>query len=66
MTLWINNNGRTACPRHGGGYLTAAVAARPRARRHETPLDTWRKITATDRALWREAGCGAIRCEDCP
>lgn len=66
MILWISHGGRVACKAHGGSYLAAAMLARPRARRHVTPLDVWWRITAADRATWREAGLGKLACEDCP
>lgn len=36
-TLWVNDNGRIVCAEHGGGYLTRAIGAKPRARSHWTP-----------------------------
>lgn len=41
MTLWVSNGGVITCANHGGAYLQAAVEARPKARRHTTPLDVW-------------------------
>jgi hypothetical protein len=46
--LYINDNGRVACSRHGGSYLTSALTARPGARLLPTPLGTWERFDAPD------------------
>ena len=40
--LWANEtSGNITCQDHAGGYLTAAIGARPKARTHSTPLGKW-------------------------
>lgn len=63
--LWISNGGRVACAQHGGGYLEAAIRARPKARTHVTPLDHWTRATAADRAEWLAAVGTPLACETC-
>jgi hypothetical protein len=43
--IYINENGRTTCLRHGGMYLTAAVKANPNTNNYDTPLDNWERLT---------------------
>lgn len=54
--LWTDDGGQILCADHAGGYLTSAIAARPRARQHRTPLGTWDRVTAVeiaaDPTLW--------------
>lgn len=42
--LWIDQNGRVACPDHGGHYLRDAVDAVPYGARIFTPLGDWMRI----------------------
>lgn len=58
MTLWVSNGGVISCANHGGAYLQAAVEARPKARRHTTPLDVWDRIDDNEiPAIAKELGC---------
>ena len=50
MTLWIDNGGRVACIDHGGAYLKSGVQHHPRARRIDTPITAWHRVTKADRA----------------
>ncbi len=63
--LWISNNGRIACVKHGGGYLEAAIRANPRKSTHVTPLDHWQRAKVADRVAWMRAGLGVMKCEGC-
>lgn len=56
MTLFINQNGRTVCLRHGGAYLQSAVGANPRLQEVSTPLDHWVAFDTSEVSL---------NCEDC-
>ena len=67
--LFVNQNGRVACPlpRCGGSYLHSAVNASGGQRRIfiDTPLDNWMRIVdAEDLAIIRESSggceCGAV------
>lgn len=62
VVLWSNDNGEISCAEHGGSYLRSAIAARPRAGAHRTPLGTWERLTAGDiaeleRMIGRPVGC---------
>ena len=46
--LYISNGGEVVCAAHGGGYLSAAVAAYPKRRKHSTPLGVWEAVRPTD------------------
>lgn len=63
--LWQDDNGRLACGPHGGSYLAAAIAKRPRARSHSTPRGRWYAITAADVAAWPADELGPMTCETC-
>ena len=57
--LFINQNGRVVCLRHGGGYLNSAVENRPHAMTIDTPLDNW------ERLLKGEVREFNVSCEEC-
>lgn len=48
--FYASSNGQTSCGslRHGGGYLNGELAYRPDARRIETPLTTWYRMTKAE------------------
>jgi hypothetical protein len=46
--IWTDDNGRMTCVKHAGSYLSSAIAARPKARRHRTPLGTWERLSEAD------------------
>jgi hypothetical protein len=48
--LWSNNNGMVACGQHLGFAATAALQAKPKARKLETSLDTWRRLPKSERS----------------
>jgi hypothetical protein len=58
--LYVTDGGMIACGEHGGSYLRAAVARRPKAKRYVTPLDRWEVVDDAMRAEWVGAG---VRCE---
>lgn len=47
-TLYISNNGRVACSKHGGGYLQSHLEVHPNAREISTPLDHWLRVEPED------------------
>lgn len=57
-TVWVNENGRVICLRHGGSYLQSAVKNRSGSE-VSTPLDHWIRFTAD------EATHHGLICEDC-
>lgn len=59
-TLYINQNGRVVCLKHGGGYLNSAIENRPNAMNIDTPLDNWERLD--DEVL---AEVPDVDCEDC-
>jgi len=63
--LWISNRGEVACDAHLGGYGTQELAARPNAKRLDTPLDVWHVATDADRADWRAEIGTDLACETC-
>lgn len=44
LTLFINENGRIVCLKHGGSYLQSAVKNAPAELEYSTPLDHWLRI----------------------
>jgi hypothetical protein len=54
ITHWTNDNGMVACQNHLGTYGTSELAAKPKARKLQTPIGTWVKMTETDFADWME------------
>lgn len=58
-TLYINENGRTTCVRHGGFYLQCEVEAHPTRTNHDTSLDNWERLTADTIAEFD------LHCETC-
>lgn len=56
--LYINDNGRTVCEKHGGSYLSAEIEAHPSALIHFTPLGSW--LRTTDPSPYGCETCGAI------
>lgn len=55
--LWIDDNGRTACSKHGGHYLSTEVEADPAAQVIYTPLTSWVRIPS--------ASAQGVSCEEC-
>lgn len=53
------------CYRHAGGYLQAAIAARPKAKSHVTPFGKNVLMTAADVADWLQAIDATEACETC-
>lgn len=39
--LWVSDNGDVTCDDHAGMYLRCAIEAKPNAKKHRTPLDSW-------------------------
>jgi len=39
--LWVSDNGDVTCENHAGMYLKCAIEAKPKAVKHNTPLDRW-------------------------
>lgn len=65
VVLWSNDNGEISCAQHGGSYLRSAIAARPRARAHRTPLGTWERLTAGEVAELARMVGRPVGCETC-
>lgn len=65
MNLWIDDNGRIECERHGGSYLASAIANAPRRNRHRTPIGTWDRIDAMFVEEWEKMMGTAPACETC-
>lgn len=67
--LWTSNGGEIVCERHGGSYLASAIAARPKARKHSTPLGVWVKVSDAEWLAmvedFRAACLPAPDCEYC-
>lgn len=64
--IWVNENtGETAHGGCGGGYLKFAIADRPRARKHVTPLGTWLRPTAAEEQWWLREFGAPMTCETC-
>lgn len=64
--LWTDLGGSLYCLEHAGGYLQAAVEARPKARSHSTPITVWRLVTDKDRDEWDSYGdLPPMTCERC-
>jgi len=57
--LFINQNGRVACPKHGGMYLEVHVERHPASVVIDTPLDNWVRLEAPEIAEFK------VSCEDC-
>lgn len=55
--LFINQNGRIVCEKHGGSYLQSVLRNNSRAQEAETPLDHWIRIPS--------GPAPAVHCEDC-
>ena len=49
-TYWASNNGQITCDQlgHAGMYLRSAIEAFSKARRHDTPITTWVKLTKSE------------------
>lgn len=39
--LWVSDNGDVVCEEHAGMYLRSAIQAKPKATKHDTPLNNW-------------------------
>ena len=69
--LWESAAGEISCRQHMGGYATAELEQRPKARRLDTPLTVWRKMTESERRLQEvDLGDGMVwdylpACESC-
>ena len=68
-TYWENDNGAIACEEHVGAYMTAEIAANPKAKTHRTPIGTFYRMTAADvadfEALMAQYGDRPECCETC-
>lgn len=65
-TLFTNETtGQLCCADHVGHYAQTAIAARPNAKRWDTPLGDWTRWTADDDAAWVAAIGSAATCEVC-
>ena len=51
--LWASTAGEVSCPQHMGAYAKAALEQTPKARKIETPLTVWHKMTAHERRVQR-------------
>jgi hypothetical protein len=70
MKLYSDLGGRLACFDHIGAYAQAAFTRSPRAKRHETPLTVWERLTKRDildiENSFREFGIEAdVMCDEC-
>lgn len=64
--LYLNeNNGSITCAAHGGSYLKSAIAVRPRAAKHVTPLGTWYKLTPSEKADFQYTTGLPAKCGTC-
>ena len=72
-TILASQGGEVRCSDHLGGYASMELKRRANAKRLETPLDNWTRMTATDRAEWiglirehySDADETATGCEQC-
>lgn len=66
--LWSDLNGHIVCSKHAGSYLRVSIAANPGARRHETPITVWDRMTRADCKEIAAAVGFPVRCENpgCP
>jgi hypothetical protein len=62
-THWSDDNGRITCSDHAGNYLQSAITAKPKAKKHRTPMGTWEYMNSLEVAVFT-AECG-IPCETC-
>jgi hypothetical protein len=62
--LWLHEEGRIACAKHGGNYLACAIEAEPQAVEHQTPLGFWALATQSDIDYLAENNLTAS-CETC-
>ena len=46
--LWSDLGGTIYCPDHLGMYASAALEKRPQARRIETPITVWTRMTSAE------------------
>jgi len=46
--LWTDLGGMMSCRQHMGGYATSALEQTPKARKIETPITVWHKMTAAE------------------
>lgn len=69
--VFINvNSGDMTCRAHAGMSLSAALEAKPRARKFRTPFGDYARATALDVASWRLSNVSngmdiAFECETC-
>ena len=63
MTLFMNTNGRIACPKHAGYSVKAAVEADPKATTIVTDNDVWVLLHGEELAFFKEVGIDS--CENC-
>jgi hypothetical protein len=57
--LYVNQNGRVVCLKHGGMYLETHVERHPDSVVIDTPLDNWILLDPSEVARAR------VSCEDC-
>jgi hypothetical protein len=51
-THWSDDNGRITCSAHAGNYLTSAIQAKPKTKKHRTPIGTWEKLDSLEVAMF--------------
>lgn len=66
---WQDDNGRMSCEdvRCAGRYLHMCIQAKPKAKKHSTPLGTYTKLTQAEIAdvrSWSDDGDQGV-CESC-
>ena len=64
-SLYIANNGRIACIRHGGSYLSSAYAAHPERDSYSTPIYVWDRMDDEYVLAYIEMADTHPKCEDC-
>ena len=64
-TYWESDNGAIYCQEHLGTYMTEAIASKPRASVHHTPIGTYWRLTAQDAAEFCAAIGASDACETC-
>ena len=64
-SLYIANNGRISCIKHGGSYLSSAYAASPERASYITPLDAWDRMDTDYIVEYVDIVGHAPKCEGC-
>lgn len=65
QTFWADTNGRIVCENHGGNYLQSAIASKPKAKKHSTPITIWEKLSedeVQEVRSWNAEVCETCHC----